>query len=336
MDVRFTDEQRALRTSAAQIVDRLGPRAVRDLEDDARTGRLEAAVADAGWRSLRAAGDDGAPWASGVEVALVAEELARGLADAPFLGPTLAADLRRLAGADEASQPETVALRPDLSSLAVPGVKTVAVDAGGARSALVPTPDGTVWSAALDGTTALDGTGVDLTRPSVPIDGSTSLAPVGAVSIDDLQRWTALGLAVTTADLVGTMRGAIDLSVGYAKQREQFGRTIGSFQAVAHLLADARVHLEGARAASLHASWAVDALDPPDAVAAAAAAKAYAARAAREVCEIAIQVHGGIGNTWECLAHVYLRRALLATDVLGGVGPNLARVLEHAGVGGRV
>jgi alkylation response protein AidB-like acyl-CoA dehydrogenase len=58
-------------------------------------------------------------------------------------------------------------------------------------------------------------------------------------------------------------------------------------------------------------------------------AKAYAARAARTVCETAIQVHGGIGNTWECLAHVYLRRALLATDVLGGTGANLARVLDH-------
>ena len=62
-------------------------------------------------------------------------------------------------------------------------------------------------------------------------------------------------------------------------------------------------------------------------------AKAYAARAARTVCETAIQVHGGIGNTWECLAHVYLRRALLSTDVFGGVDANLARVLEHHQIG---
>ena len=71
-----------------------------------------------------------------------------------------------------------------------------------------------------------------------------------------------------------------------------------------------------------------------DALAAASAAKAYCARAARAVCETAIQVHGGIGNTWECLAHVYLRRALLSTDVLGGVGPSLARVLAARGIGG--
>jgi hypothetical protein len=92
-------------------------------------------------------------------------------------------------------------------------------------------------------------------------------------------------------------------------------------------------HLEGSRTAALYAAWAVDALAPADTLAAAASAKAYSSRAARTVCEIGIQVHGGIGNTWGCLAHVHLRRALLATDVLGGVGLNLARVLEHAGIG---
>jgi alkylation response protein AidB-like acyl-CoA dehydrogenase len=66
----------------------------------------------------------------------------------------------------------------------------------------------------------------------------------------------------------------------------------------------------------------------------AAAAKAYCTRAARSVCETAIQVHGGIGNTWECLAHVYLRRALLSGDALGSVGVNLARVLMAHDIGG--
>ena len=75
-------------------------------------------------------------------------------------------------------------------------------------------------------------------------------------------------------------------------------------------------------------------LEPADALAAAAVAKAYCARAARTVCETSIQVHGGIGNTWECLAHVYLRRALLSSEMLGGVGPSLDRVLAHHGIGG--
>jgi alkylation response protein AidB-like acyl-CoA dehydrogenase len=78
----------------------------------------------------------------------------------------------------------------------------------------------------------------------------------------------------------------------------------------------------------------VDALPAEEALAAAAVAKAYCGRAARNVCETAIQVHGGIGNTWECLAHVHLRRALLSSEVLGGVDASLARVLAHHGLGG--
>ncbi|HVV35923.1 MAG TPA: acyl-CoA dehydrogenase family protein [Acidimicrobiales bacterium] len=138
-----------------------------------------------------------------------------------------------------------------------------------------------------------------------------------------------VGLALTSADLVGIMQGATDLAVNYARERRQYGQPVGAFQAVQHLLADAAVVTEGARSITLHAAWAADALDGADALAAAAAAKAYCARAARDVCETCIQVHGGIGNTWECLAHVYLRRALASIDAFGGVGPNLERVLAH-------
>ena len=67
---------------------------------------------------------------------------------------------------------------------------------------------------------------------------------------------------------------------------------------------------------------------------AARVAKVYCAHVARRVCETAVQVHGGIGNTWECLAHVHLRRALLSSDAFGGTGANLARVLAHRGIGG--
>jgi alkylation response protein AidB-like acyl-CoA dehydrogenase len=130
------------------------------------------------------------------------------------------------------------------------------------------------------------------------------------------------------------MRGAVALAADYARERKQYGAAIGSFQAVQHLLADALVAMEGSRSIALHAAWAVDALPAGDAFAAAAAAKAYCTRAARSVCETAIQVHGGIGNTWECLAHVYLRRALLSGDILGSVGVNLERVLMAHDVGG--
>src|SRR3954452_8496368 len=135
------------------------------------------------------------------------------------------------------------------------------------------------------------------------------------------------------------MSGGVRLARDYAQTRHQYGAPIGSFQAVQHLLADAHVASEGSASIALHAAWAVDALAPDEAMAAGAAAKAYCARAARAVCETVIQVHGGIGNTWECMAHVYLRRALVSTDLFGGVGANLARVLEHRalepwGIGG--
>lgn len=340
MDVRYSAEQDALRESVVQVVERLGPRSVQDLDDAERRAKLDAAVDASGWRELRAPVEAGEPLASAVEVGIVAEELARGLADAAFMGPTLAVELRRCAGLAPARSNETVALAPDLSALAGgvdgPGAsRGVAVDAQGCSFALLlVSQDGDHGLARVPLASAVPA--VDLTRPSAlmrPGDGGTGMDP-GTVGEADLVRWSALALAVTCADLVGAMRGAIDLAAEYAKGRRQYGVAIGSFQAVQHLLADALVSMEGSRSAARHAAWATDALSPKDALWAAALAKAYCARAARAVCETAIQVHGGIGNTWDCLAHVYLRRSLLSIDILGGVGVSLNRVLEGRGIGG--
>jgi alkylation response protein AidB-like acyl-CoA dehydrogenase len=339
MDVRLSPEQRALRDSVAQAIGRTGPKSVADLADRERAAKLDAAIEASGWRELRAAADGANPLASAVEVALVAEELARGLADAPFLGPTLAADLRRLAGAPTAITPETVLLTADLTGPApmphpADPALAVAVDAGNAPAALALVPAAT-GAVLVTVPVAVTVPPVDLTRPSgLPVAGRAPAPVAGAHPLTkaDIDRWTALGLALTSAELVGTMRGALQLARDYALVRQQYGKLIGSFQAVQHLLADAHVATEGSRSIALHAAWAVDALPPGEALAAASAAKAYCSRAARTVCETAIQVHGGIGNTWECLAHVFLRRAILSTDVLGGIGPSLDRVLAHRGL----
>jgi alkylation response protein AidB-like acyl-CoA dehydrogenase len=340
MDLRLSAEQQDLRDSAARIVGRLGPRSVRDLDDAERIAKLDAAIEAAGWRELRAPGEARAPLASAVEAAIVAEQLGQGLADVSFLGPSLAAELRRLAGAPPGTYRETVALGPDLSGPAsAAGSGLVAVDAQGSASALVlvPAAGGHAVAKVLLPSLAGAWQPVDLTRPAIPAE---PLAPVAVPGADrvlgpaDIRSWTALGLALTCADLVGTMAGGIGLACDYARSRRQYGAAIGSFQAVAHMLADAFVAMEGSRSAALHAAWAVDALPPAEGLAAAAVAKAYCSRAARAVCEAVIQVHGGIGNTWDCLAHAYLRRALLSIDVLGGVGPSLARVLEHSGIRG--
>ena len=343
MDVRLSPEQVALRDSAAQVADRLGLHTVADLDDAERTAKLDAAVTASGWRELRAESDDGGPWASAVEVAVVAEELGRGLADTAFLGPTLAADLRRLSGLPPAASPETVLLTPDLAdiSVAVDGAvpaEAVAIDARGATSALLLATGADGWGLGeVTLGSGAGGAGVDLTRPAADAGGGgavTPLAPLSPLADGALTRWHSLGLAVACADLVGVMRGAMTLAADYARNRRQYGAHIGSFQAVQHLLADALVAMEGSRSIALQAAWAVDALTAEEAWAAAAAAKAYCTRAARSVCETAIQVHGGIGNTWECLAHVFLRRALLSGEVLGGVGVNLERVLVAHGIGG--
>src|SRR3954468_17009048 len=166
MDVRYTPEQRALQDSAAQMVGRLSSRVVRELDDQERAAKLDAAVAASGWRELRAADDAGAPWASAVEVAIVAEELAFGLADVAFVGPVLAADLRRIAGAPAATASETVGCTGDLSDVARAETLTgaVAVDAAGATSALVLSGHGRgLGTAAVSGSVG----GLDLTRPTV-------------------------------------------------------------------------------------------------------------------------------------------------------------------------
>lgn len=340
MDLRLSPEQQDLRESAARIAGRLGPRSVRDLDDADRSARLDAAVGAAGWRELRAPGEARAPLASAVEAAIVAEQLGQGLADVSFLGPTLAAELRRLAGAPPGTSRETVALLPDLSALpSAAGRGVVAVDAQGSAAALVlvPAAGGHTVAKVLLPSLAAAPHQVDLTRPGMTVERPAPVAVPGAGRVlgpADIQAWTALGLALTCADLVGTMAGAVGLACDYARSRRQYGAAIGTFQAVQHMLADAFVAMEGSRSAELYAAWAVDALPPAEALAAAAVAKAYCSRAARAVCEAVIQVHGGIGNTWDCLAHVHLRRALLSIDVLGGVGPSLARVLEHNGIRG--
>jgi acyl-CoA dehydrogenase-like protein len=288
MDVRLTAEQRQLRDAAAKLADDLGPGAVQDLDDDGRIARLDKQIEMTGWRELRSDA------ASGVEVAIVAEEFGRRLVDAPFLGPVLADDLARHIGAESGSL--TVAVDDGV------------IDARGARRAL-SLSGGTVVATDVGAIRA----GADLTRAEADIVGSPMT--LGEVSSDVAARWLALALVTTSADLVGIARGAHAVACDYAKIREQYGKTIGSYQAIAHLLAESLALIEGSVSVLRHAAWAVDELTPAEAIRAAQVAKVYCVRATRTVCETGVQVHGGIGNTWECIAHVYLRRALTSTEL---------------------
>lgn len=288
MDVRLTAEQQQLCAAAAKLVADLGPSSVADLDDVERVARLEKAVGETAWRALRTDG------ASGVEVALVAEEFGRGLVDVPFLGFVLADELLRHIDVDVS--PATIV------------IDGTTPDARGVSRG-VSVSDGSVFTVEL---TEAAG-GVDLTRLTAAVRGTP--LRVGSVSADQHDAWHALALVATSADMLGAARGALHLAADYAKLRQQYGKTIGSYQAVAHMLAESLAMIEGSRSALWYAAWAVDELSPAEALNASRIAKLYCARAAKTVCETSIQVHGGFGNTWECLAHVYLRRVLVSTGL---------------------
>jgi alkylation response protein AidB-like acyl-CoA dehydrogenase len=141
----------------------------------------------------------------------------------------------------------------------------------------------------------------------VPVTSEARLGTPGDAGalLAALLRAGAVGAA---AGLLGCARRCLDMSVGYAKVREQFGQPIGAFQAIRHRLAEMLVEVENAHVATYYAAWAVDA-QAEDALLAASVAKAYAGEAARKVCGEAIQIHGGIGFTWEYDLHLYVKRA---------------------------
>jgi alkylation response protein AidB-like acyl-CoA dehydrogenase len=341
MDTRDTPEQAELRRTARQLTRQLGPRTVADLDDAKRARRLAEAVREAGWLELRHDGGEGAPLASGVEAAIIADALGEAVADVSFAGPVLGSELARRAGA-RPIEGAVVAFSPDLLDVAVvsgPATATplyvVDCAARGAASAYVLAPDGGGYRLAL---VEVEGasSGADLTRAVRRVAVGARLSPVPdqsrLLTPADLDSFAALGLALTSADLVGAMRGVLDLTIAYARERRQYGVPIGSFQAVQHLLAEAHTLMEGAFSAAQHPSWAVDELAPGEARGSGRVAKAYSARAARTVCETAVQVHGGMGNTWDCIAHVYLRRALLSSRWFGDDGEHL-RQLQRARLG---
>src|SRR5206468_5278969 len=111
-----------------------------------------------------------------------------------------------------------------------------------------------------------------------------------------------------SAEMLGAARKCLEMSVEYAKSREQFGQPIGTFQAIKHKCAEMLLEVEQSHAGTYYAAWALSA-GAPDASLAASVAKAFVSGAARKVCGEAIQVHGGIGFTWEFDLHLYFKRA---------------------------
>jgi len=343
VDFDLSDDQVALRDSArallADLATTVRVRAVADSEDRVDPD-LWRAMVEQGWLAVALPEADGGLGLGTVEVAVLLEQIGAHVAPVPFLPSVLAIDVLRAAGrVDELRgllAGERVACvawsrRPDAVRADARGRLTGRAD---------PTPWAPVADLALvvaqeDGGPAvfqldLDPAArpaaepaMDLTRPI----GWLDLAGVDATRLGGTTLATALldrGAAFTAAEMLGGAQRALDLAVEYAKDRIQFDRPIGSFQAVKHRCADMLVDVEGMRSTALWAAWCLGAGD--DASVAASTAKTWGSDASRRVMASALQVHGGIGFTWEHDLHLFLKRAQLDQLAFGDAAFHRARL----------
>ncbi len=349
MDFAFSPDQQLLKNSARQFLDEhMKPAAVRILWDDPRgeSETLWKEMAQLGWLGLALPEAYGGSDLGLVETAILLEEMGRASCPGPYLPTALAAAaiteagtpaqkdrwLAAIAGgqaraavafldADLGWDPDATATRAERAGAGwrLSGVKHFVAWAHVADVLLVParSPEGLslfLVDRGAAGLTLSPVAGMDLaTRwvkvqlDGVPVAADGVLGPVGAARplVETLLRRGAVAAA---AEMLGAARRCLDMSVQYAKVREQFGQPIGSFQAIRHKCAEMLLEVENSHAAVYYAAWATDA-GAEDRELAASVAKAYVGDAARKVCGEAIQVHGGIGFTWEYDLHLYMKRA---------------------------
>ena len=294
--------------------------------DPSTRAAAQKALGELGLAELRASSP---PAATVQECALLAEEhgsrpLTTSLLGTVLLAPELLRLLGREASPDVGASP-TIALARDLR---FPGQSgdggLVGWDCEGADRALCVTPDGTVTSAELGPAVPA----ADLLRGIRAIPPDSPAVTVGRLGPGQLTHWQAYALVLVSSELVGAARSFVLQSVGYARERRQYGRAIGSFQAVQHLLADATVLVEASTSATRYAAWCLDNEPPPRALTAARVAKAEVNASALDAVSIGMQVFGGIAQTWEHVAHLFLRRVLLDTTTLATTADLLTILAE--------
>ncbi|MFF0081825.1 acyl-CoA dehydrogenase family protein [Streptomyces canus] len=261
---------------------------------------------------------DTRPLASAQECALLTEDYGRQPLTPSFLGTVLLApEVLRLveAGGQDVSHEgtPTIALGRDLRFAAGTPGEYVAWDAEGADRALCVDEDGTVRSLALGDPAPT----TDLLR-AVRVARTDGAHVVGRLGPEGLRAWQAWALVMVSSELVGAAGSFVQQSTAYARDRAQYGRPIGSYQAVQHLLADATVAVEACASATRYAAWCLDRADPDTALTAARVAKAEVDVSALEAVYAGMQVFGGIAQTWEHIAHLYLRRVRVGATVLTG------------------
>ncbi|MDP9343810.1 MAG: acyl-CoA/acyl-ACP dehydrogenase [Actinomycetota bacterium] len=352
MDFTLSEDQKALQTSVREfLASRFPVERVAEIADG--PGWDPAwwpEVTALGWTGVSVPEEAGGLGMGFLEEVVVLEETGRALFPGPYFS-TVALALPALASAPDLvadvvggkraatlawggpGEEHGVSGESNGDGWRLSGAAMFVPDLGGAELVVVAgrAPDGSaLWAVERDGPGASwePLPTVDATRPL----GRLTLSDAPGTLLAEDARAAALlehvrdrALAGLAAEAVGVASRALEMAVGHAKNREQFGRPVGVYQAVSHELADAFVETESARSLTYWAGWAVanGADEAPDA---AAAAKAYAAEAAIAACERAIQVHGGIGFTWEHPLHRFYKRALAIGAMFGWPSDQRARV----------
>ena len=300
MNFDLSDDQRTIKSTAREFLSARYPLAeVRRLALEDERGFTDAQwdeMVELGWPEIAELGT--------VEMVVVAEELGYALAPTP-LQSTWAAGLL---GADLGGGRRGAVV-----------VGELAFDAGSA-DVLVDWDGAVVTGASIEPVKALDPT-----RRLFRVSGGERSGD-GDVAHGRLQ-----AAVMNAAESVGVAERAMEMAVAYAKERKQFGRAIGTYQAVSHACAQMLLEVEGARSAVYWAAWALD-HEPETAELAAACAKAYAGDAGRRVPRAALQVHGGIGFTWEHDLHLFLKRGEANAHAYGEGSEHRERIAALAGI----
>jgi alkylation response protein AidB-like acyl-CoA dehydrogenase len=320
MDFDLNEDQREIKSVARELLAARSTWA--RVREAATAGEYDEAlwreIVDLGWPGIAVSEENGGQGLGIVELAVLLEELGYACAAVPFLSTSVAAAIIDRHGSDAARKrwlPGLVAgeVRAGLGPVAL------TVDGSGAALAISRYPSGDM------------GVAVDLvTEPLVTIDPTRRFATLGGATSDELP--AEAGAIVTTAlaaEVVGVCQRSLEMTLGYVKERRQFGVPVGSFQAVSHRCAEMLLHTESARSAAYYAAWAADA-DPGRLLEAAALAGAAAATGGREVAASAIQAHGGIGFTWEADVHWLYKRAEVDRSLLGGASVHHAALARAA------
>jgi len=302
-------------------------------------------IAEMGYLGLTVPEARGGQGLGAVELAVVLEEAGRQAVPGPLLDATLAAALlgappghdalladllagRRLVtiARDESLYAGRTEVGTSVRDGRVRGTKHFVPFAASVDALLVTTADRIVVATGPFEAAALPTFDPAQRFASVRLDHAA--APLGPLAL--LERVDRLAAVGAGAMLLGIMAKLLEATVAYTRTRQAFGKPIAIFQALQHRMADMLAKTESTRAAVYRAAWCLD-TDDPDAALACAAAKAWAGDAARLVCGEAIQMHGGIGFTWELDVHFYVKRAKTLEHHYGSTGAQLERALAAAG-----